>query len=413
MPFHVCGLCGLNLHPTTRPCGERNFDKMNSEQRREARYRRRKAKREARKQKRSEEVGSLSDIFRYDALYRYGKQCCRGVRWKNSTQRFELHLFSTTARIRRNLLDGTWRPAKYAHFTLCERGKVRPIDAPRIQDRQVHKTITKRVFLPLYLPDMIHNNGASLEGKGFHFSLKMLKRDLVRHFRRYGREGHVILMDFEKFFPSAPHKAVYARHRRLLRDTRVRMLADRIVGFTDGDRGLPLGVEVSQIEMIGLPSPLDNYIKCQLGIKGMGHYMDDYYILIPPDQDPREVLAKVVVKAREVGFSVSLAKTQVRPLSRPLRYCKAKFTLSETGRVAINGSRDSIKRARRKIRAFRAKLTAGEMTFEDVRTSVQSSLAYFGGYDDHGRVLRLRRLFYAIYGFSADDNQNFKQGDTA
>lgn len=260
---------------------------------------------------------------------------------------------------------------------------------------------------------MIHNNGASLEGKGFHFSLKMLKRDLGRHFRRYGREGYVILMDFEKFFPSAPHKAVYARHIRLLRDTRVQMLADDMIGFTGGDRGLPLGVEVSQIEMIGLPSPLDNYIKCQLGIKGMGHYMDDYYILVPPDKDPQKVLAKVVARAREVGFSVSLAKTQVRPLSRPFRYCKAKFTLSATGRVTVNGSRDSVKRARRKIRAFRAKLTAGEMTFVDVRTSVQSSLAYFGGYDDHGRVLRLRRLFYAVYGFSAEENQNFKQGDTA
>lgn len=386
---------------------------MNSEQRREARYRRRKAKREARKQKRSEEVGSLPDIFRYDALYRYGKQCCRGVRWKNSTQRFELHLFSTTARVRRKLLDGTWHPAKYAHFTLCERGKVRPIDAPRIQDRQVHKTFTKRALLPLYLPDMIHNNGASLEGKGFHFSLKMFKRDLVRHSRRYGREGYVILMDFEKFFPSAPHKAVYARHRRLLRNARVRVFADKLIGFTDGDRGLPLGVEVSQIEMIGLPSPLDNYIKCQLGIKGMGHYMDDYYILVPPDRDPHRVLAKVVAKAREVGFSVSLAKTQVCPLSRPFRYCKAKFTLSATGRVTVNGSRDSVRRARRKMRTFRAKLAAGEMTFEDVRTSVQSSLAYFGGYDDHGRVLRLRRLFYAIYVSSAEDNQNFKQGDTA
>lgn len=386
---------------------------MNSEQRREARYRRRKAKREAKKQKRSEEVGSLPDIFRYDALYRYGKQCCRGVRWKNSTQRFELHLFSTTARVRRKLLDGTWHPAKYAHFTLCERGKVRPIDAPRMQDRQVHKTFTKRALLPLYLPDMIHNNGASLEGKGFHFSLKMLKRDLVRHFRRYGREGYVILMDFEKFFPSAPHKAVYARHRRLLRNARVRAFADKLIGFTGGDRGLPLGVEVSQIEMIGLPSPLDNYIKCQLGIKGMGHYMDDYYILVPPDRDPHRVLAKVVAKAREVGFSVSLAKTQVCPLSGPFRYCKAKFTLSATGRVTVNGSRDSVRRARRKMRTFRAKLAAGEMTFEDVRTSVQSSLAYFGGYDDHGRALRLRRLFYAIYGFSAEDNQNFKQGDTA
>ena len=311
------------------------------------------------------------------------------------------------------MFEHKWTPGKYVSFILRERGKERPIDAPRIQDRQVHKTLTRGALLPLYLPDMIYNNGASLPGKGFHFACRQLKEELHEHYRRYGREGSVILMDFKKFFPSASHAAVFARHERLLRHPNIREIADKIVRSMPGDYGLPLGVEVSQMEMVGLPSALDNFIKCQLRLKGAGHYMDDYYILVPPDQDPREVLAKVVVKAREVGFSVSLAKTQVRPLSRPFRYCKAKFTLSATGRVTVNGSRDSIKRARRKIRAFRAKLTAGEMTFEDVRTSVQSSLAYFGGYDDHGRVLRLRRLFYAIYGFSADDNQDFKQGDTA
>ena len=100
-------------------------------------------------------------------MYKAGKKCCNGVRWKNSTQRFEMHLFSGTARRRRLLLERKWIPGAYVHFTISERGKTRPIDAPRIQDRQVHKVYTKKVLLPLYRPEMIYNNGASLEGKGF------------------------------------------------------------------------------------------------------------------------------------------------------------------------------------------------------------------------------------------------------
>ena len=48
------------------------------------------------------------------------------------------------------------------------------------------------------------------------------------------------------------------------------------------------------------------------------------------------------------------------------------------------------------------------MTYEDLWTSVNGMLAYFEGYNDHGRVLRLRRLFYAIYGFSPEKIENFR-----
>ena len=41
--------------------------------------------------------------------------------------------------------------------------------------------------------------GASLEGKGFEFSKRMLKEDLRWHFRRYGRDGNVILIDFKQY----------------------------------------------------------------------------------------------------------------------------------------------------------------------------------------------------------------------
>lgn len=150
--------------------------------RRSGRYERRKAKREANRLQRSLDVGGLKEVFTFHDLYKAGKQCCNAVRWKNSTQKFELHMFSGTARRRRLLLEHKWVPTAYVHFVISERGKTRLIDAPRIQDRQIHKVFTQKVLLPLYLPSMIWNNGASLPGKGFEFSKQELRKDLRYHF---------------------------------------------------------------------------------------------------------------------------------------------------------------------------------------------------------------------------------------
>ena len=248
--------------------------------RRKGRYERRKTRREENRLRRAATVGGLHDVFGYDDMYKAGKKCCNGVRWKNSTQRFEMHLFSGTARRRRLLLERKWIPGAYVHFTISERGKTRPIDAPRIQDRQVHKVYTKKVLLPLYRPEMIYNNGASLEGKGFEFSKRMLKEDLRWHFRRYGRDGNVILIDFKQFFPSVSHEEIFKRHEKLLLNPDIRKIGDDVVNTVSGGVGLPLGVEPSQAEMIAFPSALDNFIKCQLSIKCAGHYMDDYLSLI-------------------------------------------------------------------------------------------------------------------------------------
>lgn len=377
--------------------------------RRSGRYERRKAKRDARRIQRSIDVGGLNDVFTFHDLYVAGKKCCNGVRWKNSTQRFEMHLFSGTASRRKILMEQKWKPGGYVHFMLSERGKTRPIDAPRIQDRQIHKVYTQKVLLPLYLPSMIWNNGASLRGKGFEFSKRELREDLRYHFRRYGRDGNVILLDFRKFFPSVSHEMVFERHKKFLLNDYIRKVGDDIVNTVQGGKGLPLGVEPSQAEMIAFPSALDNYIKCQLSLKCAGHYMDDYYIIVPPDRDPREIMQLIVAKAESLRLTISSSKTRIIPLTKPFKYCKAKYTLTETGKVIVNGNRDGIKRARRKIKAFYHKIQNGEMSYEDLWTSVNGILAYFGSYNDHGRILRLRRLFYAIFGFSPEKIENFRK----
>lgn len=48
---------------------------MTSEERHEARYRRRKAERQRRRDARSEACGSFEQVFSYEHLYRAGREC--------------------------------------------------------------------------------------------------------------------------------------------------------------------------------------------------------------------------------------------------------------------------------------------------------------------------------------------------
>lgn len=371
---------------------------MTSEERKEARYQRRQARRRANRQARSYAVGTLPEAFSYHDMFFYGQKCCNGVRWKQSVQNFERHLFSGTARRRGMIIDGNWKPGKYVSFTLTERGKTRPIDAPHINDRQVHKTLTKNVLTPLYTPEMIYDNGASQKDKGLHFHYRRLEEQLRWHYRRYGRQGAVFLMDFHHFFPSAPHDVLHNRHKRLILNSDIREIADAVVNTVPGGVGMPLGVEPSQQEMVALPSSLDNYIKCQLGIHGAGHYMDDYYIILESQERAEQVAEDVIRRAEAMGLTINRSKCRIVSMDKPFRFCKAKFQLTETGGVKVHGCRDGMKRARRKLKAFQPAVDAGEMSVKQVEEWLQSQIAYYENFNDHGRVLRLRRLFYAIYG---------------
>lgn len=370
---------------------------MTSEERREARYKRRQERRRRKRQTRSDRLGGLEGVFSYHTMFKHGKKCCNGVRWKASTQNFELHLFSGTAKRRREVLTGKWKPGKTVSFPLCERGKFRIIDAPHITDRQIHKVLTKEVLAPLYCPGMIYDNGASQKGKGLHFHYKRLKEHLRWHCRRYGRTGAMFLMDFHHFFPEAPHALIYERHRELILDPNLRALADLVVAAVPGGVGMPLGVEPSQQEMVALPSFLDNWMKCQLSIHGMSHYMDDYDAVLESRERAERVKAEAIRRAEAKGLQVNRNKCHVIDLDKPFRFCKAKFQILPSGRIITHGCRDGMKRAQRKLRYFRQQVDTGEKIVEQVAEWLKGPIAYYEQFNDHGRVLKLRRLYYALF----------------
>ena len=118
--------------------------------------------------------------------------------------------------------------------------------------------------------------------------------------------------------------------------------------------------------MVALPSPVDNWVKCQKGVHCFGHYMDDYYIIMEDVEQLKELIREMVRRFEAMGIRVNKRKCQIIPLTKPFRFCKARFTLTETGKIKINGSRDGVKRARRKLKLFHQEFKAGKRDFKDI-----------------------------------------------
>ena len=191
------------------------------------------------------------------------------------------------------------------------------------------------------------------------------------------------------------------RHQRYILNPDFRRIADTIIDTAPGEfpgRGMPLGVEPSQQEMAAMPSAVDNWIKCQMSTHSAGHYMDDYCIILPDIEDLKK-LGRAIVRQFEIrGIPVNKKKCKIIPLTKPFRWCKARFPLTETGKIKVTGSRDGVIRARRKLKLVHREWLAGKRTLQEVAQYMNCQEAYYKNFDDHGRLLRLRRLCYAIFG---------------
>lgn len=305
---------------------------MTSEERHEARYRRRKAERQRRRDARSEACGSFEQVFSYEHLYRAGRECCKGVGWKCSTQRYLGNFTANIARTHRELMDGTWKTKGFFAFDLMERGKLRHIRSVHIAERVVQRCLCDNALVPLFSAAFVYDNAASLKGKGIDFAMDRLTCHLQRYYRKHGTDGWALVFDFSDYFNSAPHAPIYAESERRIRDERVQKLACGLMEDF-GERGFGLGSQVSQIDALMLPNRLDHFIKEQLHIEGYGRYMDDGYLIHESRDYLQECLKKIRAVCADLGIRMNEKKTRIVKLQE-LHFLKTRFYLTETGEGA-------------------------------------------------------------------------------
>jgi len=331
----------------------------------------------------------FEDVFSFGNLYEAGKACCNGVRWKASTQMFEANLLQWAANIHRQLFDGTYRSRGFNRFTICERGKVRHIQAIHISERMVQKCLVRNCLRPLILPKLISDTYATLPGKGTEAAIERLCGHLRRHYRMYGAKGYVVVMDYHDFFSSIEHNRLKAMYRRLRMDDRLLGLCDYFVDQFPGESGLGLGSEISQVSAVYYLSPIDHWAKDRMRAC-YGRYMDDSYAVFPTLEEAREFL----VGMREVSEAMGLQlneSTHIAPISQGFNYLKRRVHIANGGRVYLRPTRKNVTRALRRTRRNGRLLKGGAMSVESEAASSQSTMAYYDTMDAHYTSIEIMR----------------------
>ena len=215
---------------------------MNSLDRKELRYQRRKKKRENKLIINSDKYADVNKCFTFNKVYGYAKKCTRNVGYKKSTINFKLHMFSIVGSTCYNIKNNCYKVGKTNKFKINERGKIRDIDAPLIQDRLVHKVISNEILIPLYDSKLIYDNGASTINKGFSFAIKRVKTILRKWFNKYGLNGYVVIIDYSKFFESCNHDIIHDIHTKYIRNPNIIKIIEDYLFI---GKGLDLGIEIA------------------------------------------------------------------------------------------------------------------------------------------------------------------------
>ena len=144
-------------------------------------------------------------------LYKAYLKSKKGSTWKPQIQMYEMDYLTKLVATSNELESHTYYARKGSSFTIHERGKQRNIRSNPFSDRVVRRCLCDDFLIPTLRRYLIHDNGASLTGKGISFTRRRFEQHLHEYYRKYGNEGYILLIDFSKYYDNIQgHKYDYS-----------------------------------------------------------------------------------------------------------------------------------------------------------------------------------------------------------
>lgn len=314
----------------------------------------------------------IEEVFTFNNLYNSVLECCKGVRWKTSTKNFEKFLVENVSRLRKEVLTGTFKSKGFTEFDLCDRGKMRHIKAVDISERVIQKCLCDYYLIPLIRPKLIHDNGATLKGKGMKFALDRLKCHLQRFNKEYGTNGYVLKFDIKSYFDSINHTKLLNKIRKIVDDDKLFNLYKYFIDCF-GEKGIGLGSQVSQISALFYLNSFDHYIKEQLHCKYYARYMDDGYIISESKEKLKDLILELKLLLEDEDLKLSKDKVSISKVTHFI-FLKRHWTLYKSGYVRIIPNHKTLMRLKKKWKTIKTK---DKKTIEQFKASVKGLLKYF------------------------------------
>lgn len=290
---------------------------------------------------------TLDTTFSYANLYAAFQKCCKGVRWKRSVQSYIVNAATRIARLWLALHERRYKPRPQHNFTIMERGKKRNISALTFEDRIVHKCLCDNYLQHELSKRLIYDSGATLKGKGLSFTERRLTCHLQRFFRKHGNNGFVLRVDVHNFFQSIDHEILFSKYRQVIQNDE---LYHFVCSTVQGDVGLGLGSQVSQISAMYYLNDLDHFIKERLHIKYYGRYMDDMYLISASREELERAIGYIRAEMVKLKLELNEEKTVITPLHEGFVFCKTKYLLKSNGKILRLITTNTFKSMHRKLK---------------------------------------------------------------
>ena len=302
-------------------------------------------------------------------------ECTRQSRWKETTQRYLSNLLVKNLELQEQVLNGTYHVSPTVDFTLNERGHIRQIEAPVVRDRIVQKTLMKHVLTPSLRPFLIYDNYASLTLRGTSFARKRFEVMMHRYIQKHGTNGYILMIDVKKYFNNIDHKVLkeliaprIANEPQDVKD----LIHYMIDTSSKTDKGLNLGSECPQIFAVYYLNPIDHFVKVVKSVKYYGRYMDDIFVIGRSKAELTTLLNEIGEHLAKLRLDINIEKTHIIKLTHGFTWLQVKYNITKTGHVIKRMAHGKVMRERRRLKAFRRMMDAGQMTENDIWLAYQS-----------------------------------------
>lgn len=319
-----------------------------------------------------------------DAYIKASKRLEKSAGWKFGAQQFLLNRLTEISELKKNIDGGTYQPDKGSEFRTLENGHERIITAMKPMDAVFQHALAEEIMIPTLEKHLIYDSGASLKNKGISFTRKRFEEHLRWHYRRYGTEGYVLLIDFRKYFDNIQHDTALKLIKEKIKDPQIMEIIRRIfdtykvdVSYSDDEnvenqvfnsleyqqvpkelktgkkymrKSIGIGSQISQIIGVFYPSRIDTYCKTVKRVHCYDVYMDDRIVIHPSKEYLSQLLTEIEEIADSLGIFINHRKTQIVKLSHGFTWLKTRYILTDTGKIIRKIPRSTVSRERRVLK---------------------------------------------------------------
>ena len=265
-----------------------------------------------------------------------GKRLTPGYLEFKEYSALNLHLLADAMR------DGSYQPGEPREFRIYD-PKERLISALPFADRVAQQAVAA-IIGPIFDATLLPRSFACRTGKGTHAAAIALQADM----RRLDRDGplYALKTDFSRYFYSVERGALW----RLIE---AKISCRATLGLLEAmlprsGIGLPIGNLTSQIFANIYAGVVDRHLQQDLGERCWYRYMDDIVVLGRCPEHLRAVKASIEALSRQ-QLGLRFSKWSIQPVHRGVNFVG--YRIWPTHKLL---RRDSVTRARRKIKAYRA-----------------------------------------------------------